>query len=293
MEKASQLISDYLEGDLDADGAARLTELLRSDAATLDQFVIDSFVHSQLHDWMHVRQLRDELLADAFRDSESDSCFRGTKLDIDAHQEANLHAFGVRRPPRHWFALFAGLAAALLIAGSIFTATSLVSRREIVAQLTQADSCQWDAGSSSLSVGSMLHAGQPLQLKSGRAMLTFASGAKFILVGPAAAKLVSTSEVDLHAGLAGAQVPTQAIGFTVATPIVKFVDLGTEFALALESTNSCTLQVFDGLVEIQLPAHAPRVGETLRISEGSAVRFDAANFDVNVIPYDEEQRLIR
>ena len=94
-----------------------------------------------------------------------------------------------------------------------------------------------------------------------------------------------------QAGRFGAQVPTQAIGFTVATPIARFVDLGTEFSVSLEPTNSCELQVFDGLVEMRLPQHADRAAEQLRISEGSAVRFDAGTFDVHSIPYDEEQRI--
>ncbi len=285
MEKDSQLISDYLDGVLDDAGLARLSELLRSDPAMLDQFVLDSFIHSQLHDWMHVRQLRDELLADAFRDPELDNCSFAAELDDHPHVPAS----GASR--RRWLALSAGLAATLLIAGSIFTAAYFASRPAIVAQLTQADNCHWDANSNSLTAGALLQAGQPLQLKSGRAMLTFASGAQFVLEGPATAELVSASEVNLHAGRAGAQVPTQAIGFTVATPIAKFVDLGTEFVVALEPTHSVSLQVFDGLVEMRLPAHAARAAEKLRISEGSAVHFDAATFDVAAIPYDEEQRI--
>lgn len=287
MQDISQLISDYLDGELDAAGASRLTELLRSDPAVVDQLVVDSFIHSQLHHWMNVRHLRDELLADAFSDPELDNCALDTEAELP-HDAAELKPRGSRR---RWLTLAASLAATLLIAASIFSAAYFASRPVIVAQLTQSNGCQWEAGSGSLAVGSLLHAGQPLTLKSGRAMLTFSSGAQLVLVGPATAELVSNSRVDLNAGRAGAQVPTQAIGFTVATPIAKFVDLGTEFSVTLEPTNSCVLQVFDGLVEMRLPAHGARDAEQLRISEGSAVRFDAATFDVSSVPYDEEQRL--
>ena len=54
--RISLLISDFLNGELDAAGVAELTGLLRADPAVVDQLVLDSFVHSQLHDWMHVRQ---------------------------------------------------------------------------------------------------------------------------------------------------------------------------------------------------------------------------------------------
>ena len=115
--------------------------------------------------------------------------------------------------------------------------------------------------------------------------------AQLILDGPAIVELAQIGGRSVCRPR-GALVPTQAIGFTVATPIAQFVDLGTEFTLALEPNNSCELQVFDGLVEMQLAATcATRRPKQLRISEGSAVRFDADTFDVRSIPYDEEQRI--
>jgi ferric-dicitrate binding protein FerR (iron transport regulator) len=285
MQRITSLISDFLDGELDAGAAAALTGSPRDDPATIDELVFHSYVHSQLHDWMHVRQLRDELLATAFRDSELDHCALETDL---ADEEATLSR---HRSRRRWMGIVTGLAVALLLAASIFTAGYFTRRPAIVAQLTEASNCQWEVGSTNLTVGSLLNAGQTLQLKSGRAMFTFASGAQLILAGPATVTLRDEMTADLSAGRVGALVPTQAIGFAVATPIAKFVDLGTEFTLTLEANNSCELQVFDGLVEMQLPPHAQRATEQLRISEGSAVRFDADTFDVRSIPYDEELRI--
>jgi ferric-dicitrate binding protein FerR (iron transport regulator) len=286
MQRITQLISDFLDGELDAAGVDELNGLLREDPAAVDQLVLDSFVHSQLHDWMHVRQLRDELWADALRDPELDHC----TLEADLVEE-ELALSQMRAGRRRWLGVIAGLAASLLVAASILTAGYFASRPAIVAQLTEAQNCQWEGDS--WAVGALLRGGQPLHLKSGRAKLTFTSGAQLVLDAPATVELRTELAADLSAGRVGALVPTQAIGFTVATPIAKFVDLGTEFTLALEPNNSCELQVFDGLVELQLPSHAERAAEQLRISEGSAVRFDADSFDVRSIPYDEEQRIIR
>lgn len=284
MQSISLLISDFLIGELDAAGVDELAGLLRADPAIVDQFVLDSFVHSQLHDWMHVRQFRDELLAAAFRDSELDHC----ALAADV---ADIEPRVARERSRWRIGVFAGLAAAVVVVASMFTVGYFATRPAIVAQLTETNSCLWEAGSAKFTVGSLLRAGQPLRLKSGRAMLTFASGAQLILDGPASVRLRTEMAADLSAGRVGALVPTQAIGFTVATPVAQFVDLGTEFTLSLEPNNSCELQVFDGLVELQLQPHAKRAAEQLRISEGSAVRFDADTFDVRSIPYDEEQRI--
>ncbi|MEX2091729.1 MAG: FecR domain-containing protein [Pirellulales bacterium] len=300
MENISQLISDYLDGELDDRGVERLAAALRSDVDTVDQLVLDSFIHSQLHHWMNVRQRRDEILADAFGGSDMLGCSLGPLSESDAAEKDALElaaseARGAgRRLRRSWIGMFTALATMMLIAATIFTAAYLVAARPtIVAQLTEAQACQWDVASQDLPVGSLLHAGQQLKLASGRALLTFASGAQMMIVGPTTVELDSASKVDLRQGRVGAQVPTQAIGFTVATPSADFVDLGTEFSLTLDETNVCELQVFDGLVELRLFDRGGRViKERLRISEGSAVRFDAAQHDVASIPYDQQQRLL-
>src|SRR3972149_5531408 len=66
MDDIPSFISDYLDGELDDPGVERLAESLRHDPATVDQLVLSSFIHSQLSHWLNVRQMRDEILADAF-----------------------------------------------------------------------------------------------------------------------------------------------------------------------------------------------------------------------------------
>ena len=65
MDNVSQLISDYLDGELDEAGVPWLS--FCGSPAAVDQLVFDSFVHSQLHHWMNVRHLHDQILADAVR----------------------------------------------------------------------------------------------------------------------------------------------------------------------------------------------------------------------------------
>jgi len=301
MDDIPSFISDYLDGELDDPGVERLAESLRHDPATVDQLVLSSFIHSQLSHWLNVRQMRDEILADAFIGVDVSGRSPGQFEEVVAAERAagstangSAPRFAGRRTLRGWLGLVAALATVLLVAASIFTAAYVVySRPVIVAQLTEATDCRWDASSEPLSVGSLLHAGQPLQLNRGRALLTFACGAQMVLVGPATVELASASEVDLRRGRVGAQVPTQAIGFTVATPSADFVDLGTEFTLALVENGACELQVFDGLVEMRLfERDGDTIEQRLRISEGSAVRFDAERRDVASIEYDRQQRLM-
>ena len=300
MAKAAQLISDYLDGELDEAGLAQLAELLRNDATVVDQVVMDSFVHSQLHQWMNDRRIQEEILADAFGSSSLGGWSRGSKDPLTAidpefagRSPAIFAGQEERTRSRKRIGLFAALAATVLISATLITVAYLAaSHPVIVAQLTQDKDCRWHASSPELPVGSLLHAGQRLRLESGRALLTFTCGAQVVLVGPSAVKLQSKSEFDLDDGRVAAQVPTLAIGFAVRTPVAEFVDLGTEFSLALEDDSSCELQVFDGLVELRLfDRNGKGVEQRLQISEGSAVRFDASRHEVSSIHYDEQQRV--
>jgi ferric-dicitrate binding protein FerR (iron transport regulator) len=294
MSEISQLISDYLDGELDDGGVERLAGALRADVATVDQLILDSFVHSQLCHWMNVRHLRDDILADAIRGMQLPDCSFDPRYDSEEMEPAGRDTSAARHSARrNRLGIVAALATMLLIGVSIYTVRLISERSSIVGQLTQANGCQWDASTQDLAVGSLLHAGQRMKLRSGRALVTFACGAQMIVEGPTSVQLDSASKVDLSQGRVSAKVPTQAIGFTVTTPSAHFVDLGTEFTLALEASNVCTLQVFDGLVELRLfERDGHTIQQRLRISEGTAVRLDATGHDVVSIPYDEKQRIV-
>jgi len=47
-----------------------------------------------------------------------------------------------------------------------------------------------------------------------------------------------------------ANVPSQAVGFTVQTPWATVVDYGTEFGLSTEQTNGVEVHVFEGNVGV-------------------------------------------
>jgi FecR protein len=300
MDQISQVISAYLDGELDDEGIVNLAADLRGAPAVVDQLVLDMFVHSQLHHWMNVRQFRDDFLFDALGGMRPSDCSLdlfedGVPAEAAVQHPAKVSPVAVpyRMRRQSWQNMVAALATALLIGVSIYTAHLVSSRHSIVAQLTRSDGCQWDNSAASMPVGTLLHQGQQLKLQSGRALVTFACGAQMMIEGPTTVEIASESKADLTRGRVGAKVPTQAIGFTITTPAADFVDLGTEFTLTFAANNQCELQVFDGLVEMRLlEPNGTSSQQRLRISEGSAVRFDAARRDVASIPYNIEQRIV-
>jgi hypothetical protein len=121
------------------------------------------------------------------------------------------------------------------------------------AQLVSANGAVWDAPrreGDRLSIG-------VLQLAQGEAEIRFDKGTIARLTGPASLDLRTVDEVFLHRGKLTARVPAQAAGFTVATPVSRVVDLGTEFDVSVEKSGRTETLVREGRVVL----NSQRVGE--------------------------------
>jgi len=140
--------------------------------------------------------------------------------------------------------------------------------RPAMARLTRTSNAKWGAnaiqnGTSQQppATGTMLAAGDRLKLDRGLAEIAFETGAAIILEGPAELVIGDEesgiriqepeSEIQnpkskiqnacfLNLGKLVARVPKQAHGFTVQTPTMKIVDLGTEFAVSVQSLHPAT-----------------------------------------------------
>ncbi|MCP5532545.1 MAG: FecR domain-containing protein [Akkermansiaceae bacterium] len=125
-----------------------------------------------------------------------------------------------------------------------------------------------------LEEGALLQPGT-IQLKSGQAELTFFSGARVTLKGPCVFRLKSDFRATLSRGCLTAEVPPQAIGFTIHTPTGQLRDLGTSFAVNVTSDGVSDVHVLDGQVEAS-PRDASSivtlgVNQASRISRGKLV----------------------
>jgi hypothetical protein len=138
----------------------------------------------------------------------------------------------------------------------------------------------------------LLREGDELRLLEGHALVTFASGARVALQGPAELTIASELSADLATGALTAQVPRQAMGFVIGTPHAQLVDLGTEFTSIVDGDRSLELHVFAGMVELTLIDDEHRaVGAPLRVSQGVAVKVDGKSRTLRQIDYNASKRV--
>lgn len=103
-------------------------------------------------------------------------------------------------------------------------------------------------GSSHLPVGAEIKAGE-FSLQQGYAELMLNNGVQLMLEGPITLDFKSSDLVHVLEGNLVANVPEQAIGFTVLTPSSEIIDLGTEFAIAVTENGASEVHVLQGEVK--------------------------------------------
>lgn len=119
--------------------------------------------------------------------------------------------------------------------------------------MQKTEAARWESGTLPTAEGARLGAGT-LRLVRGLATIQFDSGAEVVLESPAELQLIDEMNCSLLAGTAVGDIPESAQGFTITTPSAKVIDHGTRFAVNVNPKQGTTrTEVFDGLVEVQLP----------------------------------------
>jgi hypothetical protein len=296
MQNKHLLISRYLDGELTDAEIGQLAAVLETNVVSVDQLVVNSFIHAQLLNWMDQRT---ELIHDGTSVFEGNELYGTTGLSAISPSVDERHNVSLNRTqkffapaPRRLFSL-GSLAAILLIAASVSLVAYLISSRPvIVGQLTDATGCQWGGSPLDIRVGTLLENGQDLCLIQGRAVITFASGAKVLLEGPTTVRLNSPNEMLLIDGNIASKVPRPAIGFTVKSSLARFVDLGTAFTLMLHAEKSFELHVFEGLVELQLDERfGATVHQPVYVAAVHAQKFYVQDGDVEAMTFEEGKKM--
>jgi hypothetical protein len=124
-----------------------------------------------------------------------------------------------------------------------------------------------------------------LLLSEGYAEILFDNQAKVTIEGPAEFKILAEDQIKLTYGRLYAAVPREAIGFTVKTPSVQIVDLGTEFGVDCSLHSDTSLHVIKG--KTVLIAGDKSNKESIEVNEGVAKKVLAATQTVSSIPCND------
>jgi hypothetical protein len=128
------------------------------------------------------------------------------------------------------------------------------------------------ANSTAIAADNQLTAGV-LEIDSGRVAIEFINGVKMKVSGPARCEIDSDMLVRLFRGQATADVPRWARGFTIVTPDIEVVDLGTRFGVAKLEDVKTDVVVFEGEVDLKSLGSAEKQFAR-RLTQGEAARIN-------------------
>ena len=246
-----EAVATVCHGSASDEQLRALNELLRSDAAARDEYILRLEVHSRLA-------------------SEPD-LFAQTNSNAEQQTGLPQNILPLQTPRRGYRKMRWGIALAacfaLLATGWWAMRVSHPSERKgttskAVAMLNRVVDAQWNQHDETPRLGAPLEPGW-LRLKSGLAQIVFYSGARVVIEGPTELQLISPNEASCRSGRLTAEVPPQAHGFRVRTPQMNVTDLGTSFGLDVKDRRT-ELHVFKGSVEFQ-----PAAGIKQNLKEGA------------------------
>ncbi len=152
-------------------------------------------------------------------------------------------------------------AAAILVAAGVALGWRHIQQANqaqlALAEIVESDLVQWSDNSTALLDPVHIAAGK-LEMTSGRMTLRFRSGATMWVSGPASLQIVSDMLVKLTDGQATAHVPEWAHGFSIETPNVNVVDLGTKFGVLARKGEPTDVVVFEGKLTCSRPRDRQR-----------------------------------
>ena len=203
-----KLVDAMVDGKADDVTIDELSQLLRDDAAARQAYVEFMCIEAELTSVFHPH-------------ADSTSTADELAPAVSALQPHASALANVRRRSTPWLAIVASLLVA--VGGSLwltykYTRTPLINVAvstegdsapspeapvgDIVAQITGTQNCRWrrDGVKSDVDYGDMIRAFERLELESGLAEITFSSGVRVVIEGPASFRVPGDLGVDLSDG---------------------------------------------------------------------------------------------
>ena len=160
----------------------------------------------------------------------------------------------------------------------------------IVGSLTSGKDAIWDG--EEYRDGAEFRVGSELRLKSGLAKIGTPTGAEIVIEGPCDLVLNAPENVLLRRGKLTARVAEWSAAFAVETPSLKVVDLGKQFAVAVDEAGNAEAHALQGDVRIQPLAKQDASRTSFLLAEGQAIRVNSITKTTTQLHADE-RRFVR
>jgi len=254
----TERLDAYLAGELQESSVRLVESEIQGDPAILEEFVLQAQMDASLKELMSDEQSGQDFAHGVMahlQTVEKRSLAKSVLSEIlDEREAAKL----LHQPKAFdwWVWTKTAAVAAVALAAVVWTLQSVklgeekvAPRPTFLARLTADENAQWGETSLKARHGGWLEAGR-LDLKSGQAEVTFGSGARVLLEGPAVFDVEQSNRGFLKRGRLAAEVPEPASGFVVNTPLMNVVDLGTQFGLKVKNSGESEVHVIHGVVEV-------------------------------------------
>lgn len=295
LEAAGQVANGTIS---EADGRA-LDELLRDDATARRVYTDYMWLHASLYsDCGSLAGAGDDAIACSIGGSETVE-LENAILALPA-RELTVSRSSDSQRGRRWMWAAAILAAVSSLATYVITKSSFPGGRPVaeatsphvgleraVARITGTHNCVWRDPSSGVGYGSLLDAGQRIELDEGLAEITFSDGATVLLEGPATFDVNASDKVALRSGRLAAVVPERARGFRIHTQTLDVFDVGTEFGLMAQESGASEVHVFNGLVKADVLDADGRALRRLELNSAEAARINPLSTTVMEFPAND------
>ena len=108
-------------------------------------------------------------------------------------------------------------------------------------------------------------------MTAGTVRAVFENGTRVTVEGPCDFKIADEMSGVLYSGKLAAEVPEEALGFSIKTPSSEIVDLGTAFGVEVDQEGKSEVHVFEG----EVVAHHRQVqdGGVLRLKTNDAASY--------------------
>jgi hypothetical protein len=282
-DEISELIACYTSGTATDAQFARLERMLEASADARALYVDTLDIHANLY-WTGVLQREAAAAAGVNVDTDDASAaddsiypLAQTPSEIEPDRPSDSAYLLFRDPlsaiqekpaprwqltyPRTAMIFLTGMLAGLLIsfwrpatkvgpiAGSAQSKAAIAA--PTVCEITGLADCRWPSDSLRSFMHDRAVVGQRFKLASGFLELTYDTGAKVILQGPAAYEIDSNNSGFISSGKLTGQITSEtARGFTIRTPTARVIDLGTEFGVDVDKGGRTVSHVFRGEVRL-------------------------------------------